>query len=115
MSHLVTVEALDVFLTVDAVALVVYDLIELILLDLILLAVGALVAFLAAVVAHRLSLIVNLFLVWFRPVLRVGEICQLLQGRYLVNDDRLEVAFLAVRAVRTETGHVVRAKLLAVR
>ena len=78
MTHLVAVEALDVFLAVDAIALVVYDFVELILLDLVLLAVGTLVALLAAVVAHRLPLVVDLFLARFRPVLGVGEICKLL-------------------------------------
>jgi len=112
MAHLVAVEALDVLLTVDTVSLVVYNLVELVLLDLVLLTVSALVAFFAAMVAHGSSLIVGFLLVGPRPVLRVRKVSQLLQTGHLVDDDRLEVALLAIRAVGAETHYVVRTYLI---
>ena len=113
MAHLVAVEAFDVLLTVDTVSLVVNNLVELVLLDLVLLTVSALVAFLTAMVAHGSSLIVGFLLVRPRPVLRIREVGQLLQGGHFVDDDRFEVALLAIRAVGAETHYVVWTYLLA--
>lgn len=47
------------------------------------------------------------------PVFLIGKVGQLFQAALLVNDDRLEMFLLAVRAVRAEAMHVVHANVLS--